>query len=238
MRSKGWRLVGPLFDVTPLRAEVFDTDWGGRTGRHRFGPLGIVFTDTRQTNPDRAGRSVPLWAGWRASTGHPRAPVSSRERTRPWQARRNRLGRPPLVRAAAAETPASSGAKQKSRQLQRRRLPLVQGGPLAVNDATLAIRRKGTRRAARVAHQRREFRDHAKGAPGATMPRRFYERKRLWLSASGGGAAPVPGVEHDGFISAIERRRCAGRARAWRRAVRAWLRGWPRRVASVASRRG
>ena len=40
------------------------------------------------------------------------------------------------------------------------------------------------------------------------------------------------------FMSAMERRRCAGRVQAWRRAVRAWLRGWPRPVAGVVWRCG
>src|SRR3954452_5211367 len=30
----------------------------------------------------------------------------------------------------------------------------------------------------------------------------------------------------------VERQRCAGRVRGWRRAVREWLHGWPHRVAS------
>ena len=144
MRSKGWRLAGPLSGVTPRRAGVLKRTRGGRTGRHRLGPLGIALTDTRLTIPPERDRSVRWRDRVAGVTGHLGAPASSRKR---------RVGGKPgatamdetSARVRHPLTPAFPGRKQACTRGPPALVPVVQLRRLGAATANASFQANGER---------------------------------------------------------------------------------------------
>ena len=226
----------------PDRAAGDRAGGGDAARRPRLVAAGLARPPAGGPRSSRGGRVLSKEMGppstLRSTPGQRACRAGSRKARRP--AAPFPVTRPRSVYDCGSE-PQRSKTLHTSRVARRRvcRMRYSPGSPKQSASGVPVSRERDTPRGATGAPATGVPQSTQRGIPGATVPRRFYKRRRSWLSASGGRAAPVPGIDQATVSSLlIERRRCVGRARASRRAVRAWLRGWPRRVASVAWRRG
>ena len=220
----------------------------------RMGPrrrAGATGADRGSARPARRGRA----AGRRSRDASPRlsrgsgtaraARAARRARRSPHSARRSAPARP---RAGDPEPP--RGRTRRSANGRRRAAAAAGSRPCQEPNAYQLLRKLPRLWACRVTRRpvswtmtpsaEEEVRDDVEVVAQRQVLVAAHGRRELALS-------PPAGVELDcsdlreemrAGVARVERRTCAGRARASRRAVRAWPRGWPRRVASVASRRG